>query len=112
MQRIFRVWRLLPPRYSTGAHSNTMTEAPDSRAARAAHKPALPPPTTATSASGICSLTACNRISSAQAKWGGLHGGKEQDGTAEIPQGWNAGRRGCDRPAGDGTAISKRFGGG
>src|SRR5436190_7422579 len=60
---MLRVWRLFPPRYSTGAHSNTATDAPDSRAVSAAHSAAFPPPATATSVSMICSPTLCNRIS-------------------------------------------------
>src|SRR5579871_5707833 len=46
---MLRVWRLFPPRKSRGALSRTRTRAPASLARRAAHKPALPPPTTATS---------------------------------------------------------------
>src|SRR5688500_10637790 len=51
-QRRFRVWRLLPPRISRGAHSSTIQVAPASRAVSAAHIPALPPPTTTTSCTG------------------------------------------------------------
>src|ERR1700730_1905797 len=43
------VKRLLPPRSSNGAASRTSTRAPSPRAARAAHMPALPAPTTTTS---------------------------------------------------------------
>src|SRR5262249_14604925 len=41
--------RLLPPRSARGARSITVTEAPCSRAASAAARPASPPPTTSTS---------------------------------------------------------------
>src|SRR5205823_3823444 len=41
--------RLLPPRSSKGAASRTRTRAPCPRAAKAAHMPALPAPTTTTS---------------------------------------------------------------
>src|SRR4051812_27442939 len=41
---------VLPPRSASGARSSTSTSAPRSRAARAAHMAALPPPTTITSA--------------------------------------------------------------
>jgi hypothetical protein len=49
MQRMFRVWRLLPPRKSVGAASNTSTRAPHSFALRAAQRAAFPPPITTTS---------------------------------------------------------------
>ena len=49
MHRKLRVWRLFPPRKWRGALSTTMTRAPASRAVSAAHSPALPPPSTATS---------------------------------------------------------------
>src|SRR5215475_7070027 len=84
MQRMLRVWRLLPPRYSTGADSKTVTDTPDSRAIRAAHSAALPPPTTATSVSMIRSTTPCNPISSAQTGAGGLHGTKTEYRAPEI----------------------------
>ena len=42
------VKRLLPPLSSRGARSSTVTLAPFSRAANAAHKSALPPPTIST----------------------------------------------------------------
>ena len=47
--RRLRTWRLLPPRKCFGAHSSTITRAPAWRAVNAALKPALPPPSTATS---------------------------------------------------------------
>src|SRR5882672_8138100 len=43
------VKRLLPPDSSSGAASNIRTDAPASRAAKAAQNAALPPPTTMTS---------------------------------------------------------------
>src|SRR5687767_1464644 len=43
---MLRVCWLLPPRHSRGELSRTRTEAPDSRAVRAATSAALPPPTT------------------------------------------------------------------
>src|ERR1044071_3224441 len=49
MHRRLRVCRLLPPRNTRGARSRTMTRAPRSAAASAAHNAALPPPRTATS---------------------------------------------------------------
>src|ERR1700683_3877323 len=49
MQRMLRVWRLLPPRNSIGAHSRTVTEAPHSRAVSAAQSAAFPPPAMTTS---------------------------------------------------------------
>src|SRR5438094_174433 len=49
MHRRLRTWRLLPPRNARGAFSMTMTRAPRSAATSAAHKAALPPPSTATS---------------------------------------------------------------
>ena len=42
------VKRLLPPLSSRGARSSTVTSEPPSRAASAAHKAALPPPTIST----------------------------------------------------------------
>jgi hypothetical protein len=52
MQRKLRVWAELPPRHSGGADSSTQTRAaPDSRAIKAAHSAALPPPMTNTSKS-------------------------------------------------------------
>src|SRR3954469_7793280 len=44
--------RVLPPRSASGAFSRTMTDAPASRAAMAAHSPAMLAPTTSTS---VCS---------------------------------------------------------
>src|SRR5919202_2842848 len=44
-----RVCRLLPPRRCRGAASTSSTRAPGRLASRAAHRPALPPPTTRTS---------------------------------------------------------------
>ncbi|KAG1443062.1 hypothetical protein G6F57_018222 [Rhizopus arrhizus] len=49
MQRKLRVCCELPPRHSRGAASSSITLAPASRAIRAAHSAALPPPTTKTS---------------------------------------------------------------
>ena len=45
---------LLPPRSRLGAHSSTATRAPRWRAASAAHRAALPAPTTTTSVSMAC----------------------------------------------------------
>src|SRR5262245_31907772 len=47
--------RVLPPRSATGARSITITDAPCSRAASAADRPASPAPTTSTS--GLVILT-------------------------------------------------------
>src|SRR5215472_17184185 len=44
-----RVWRLLPPRKTSGELSSRSTRAPARFAVMAAHNPALPPPTTSTS---------------------------------------------------------------
>ena len=49
MQRKLRVWPELPPRHSRGADSSSITLAPASRAIKAAHSAALPPPITKTS---------------------------------------------------------------
>jgi hypothetical protein len=49
MQRKLRVWPELPPRHSRGADSSSITLHPASRAIRAAHRAALPPPITKTS---------------------------------------------------------------
>src|SRR5436190_20289232 len=136
---MLRVWRLFPPRYSIGAHSNTATDAPDSRAVSAAHSAALPPPTIATSVSMICSPTLFNRISFpslAKEGWlrlhkegdhffdrastppwpgrGKQHGAKTKYGTAKIPQrrnaGWCCGDRAAHSPGGCGrTATVRRF---
>src|SRR5690348_12377064 len=46
---MLRVCRLLPPRNATGADSTTSTLAPAARALIAAHRAALPPPSTSTS---------------------------------------------------------------
>lgn len=58
---MFRVWRLLPPRNSTGAASSIITRAPHSQALNAAQSAALPPPTTRTSDKKASSV---NRVSS------------------------------------------------
>src|SRR5487761_594516 len=46
--RMLRVYLLLPPRSCIGARSSIVTLAPRSTAANAAHRAALPPPTTRT----------------------------------------------------------------
>src|ERR1035437_809726 len=46
---MFLVYLLLPPRHGLSAPSSTSTSAPASRADRAAHRAALPPPITRTS---------------------------------------------------------------
>ena len=52
MQRMLRVCGELPPRQALGAASRSSTDAPASRAVRAAHNAALPPPITSTSSNG------------------------------------------------------------
>src|SRR5690606_9430491 len=52
MQRILRTCAELPPRQARGAASSSSTLAPASRAIRAAHRAALPPPITRTSTTG------------------------------------------------------------
>src|ERR1700682_2892237 len=47
--RMLRVYLLFPPRSCIGAHSSMVTPTPESAAARAAQRAALPPPTTSTS---------------------------------------------------------------
>src|SRR5690625_4562912 len=49
MQRRLRVCCEFPPRHSLGEPSSNITFAPSSRARKAAHKAALPPPITSTS---------------------------------------------------------------
>src|SRR5690554_2813247 len=46
MQRKLRVWRELPPRYTSGALSRISTRRPASAAVIVAQSAALPPPTT------------------------------------------------------------------
>src|SRR3981081_1476387 len=57
------VKRELPPASASGARSRTSTRSADSRAESAAHKAALPPPTTMTSqlATGIALRGCANR---------------------------------------------------
>src|ERR1700674_1351183 len=47
--RMLRVYLLFPPRSWIGAHSSKVTPTPESAAAKAAQRAALPPPTTSTS---------------------------------------------------------------
>src|SRR2546425_7401269 len=53
MRRSPAVKRELPPASASGARSRTSTRCADSRAESAAHRAALPPPTTITSQSAI-----------------------------------------------------------
>src|ERR1700744_4369166 len=56
MQRRLRVCCELPPRHSRGADSSSNADAPASRAIKAAHNAALPPPITNTSTIRVVSF--------------------------------------------------------